>query len=296
MPDLDHIPITSTVLDRTALKGAPRTSVIVLTYHFAGRLLKPMLLKLLNEQTGPADYEVILVDNNETLDITSFVTDLPLRYIKTEKNSGVSIGRNIGAQHARGDILIFIDDDAVPHQDFIVSHLNAYANPYIFGVRGRSFPKNKTTLNRFATHYDLGTAQKPFTINTEFNCSFRKAIFQEAGGFLHNPVMYHEGIDLSCRISRHYQAFDHLVYDPNPIVYHNYAENFSEFVKKKFYNEFNYRFLYQTYPDCVAYMDKFKSGQSPAAEPLTRWTQLKMKCLDHLATGLAKRELKKATV
>ncbi len=278
------------ITDRCAGVDSPAASVIVLTFNFDAKKLRNNLLAVLKE-TG--NFEVILVDNNDQRDIAPEVLDLPIRYIKTTHNLGAGLGRNIGASHARGSILIFMDDDSTPLDNFVANHLKIYRDPGIFGARGKGIPRHITILNRFATHYDLGCSQKPSTINVEFNCSFRKNIFQEAGGFSDLPVC-HEGIDLCCRIIRRYHCFDHLVYDPGPAVYHNYAETFSELVKKRVYTELNYRRLYTLYPDCIEYIERFKFNPNPYECPLTPWELFQLKWIDRLANDCAIRNLKKA--
>jgi len=271
----------------------PEASVIVLTFNFDGKKLRNNLLALLKEA---GNFEVILVDNNDRMDIARAIGDLPIRYIKTDQNLGAGLGRNIGANHARGDILIFMDDDSTPLDNFVASHLRIYRDSGIFGARGKGIPRQRTIFNRFATHYDLGHSQKPSTINVEFNCSFRRSIFIEAGGFWDLPVcpVCHEGIELCCRIIQKYHSFEHLVYDPGPAVYHNYAETFSELVKKRLYSELNYRRLYALHPECREYIECFKFNPSPFEFPLTFWESLQLKCVDRLADYWMMRDLKKA--
>ena len=64
-------------------------------------------------------FEVVVVDNNSTdgteTAVRSYCAEknLPLQYHYLDQNTGVSFARNIGYREANGDILFFIDDDAV---------------------------------------------------------------------------------------------------------------------------------------------------------------------------------------
>lgn len=64
-------------------------------------------------------FEVVVVDNNSTdgteTAVRSYCVEknLSLQYHYLDQNTGVSFARNIGYREANGDILFFIDDDAV---------------------------------------------------------------------------------------------------------------------------------------------------------------------------------------
>lgn len=64
-------------------------------------------------------FEIVVVDNNSTdgtqTAVRSYCVEknIPLHYHYLDKNTGVSFARNIGYREANGDVLFFIDDDAV---------------------------------------------------------------------------------------------------------------------------------------------------------------------------------------
>lgn len=77
-------------------------------------------------------FEIILVDNASKDGSREFFTSLMaqkdnFRYIYSKVNGGFSYANNIGAKHARGDILIFINPDIEIHEygfdQFIVRNL-----------------------------------------------------------------------------------------------------------------------------------------------------------------------------
>lgn len=59
------------------------------------------------------NFEVLVVDDGSTQDIASIVRPFGFRIIRTE-NQGLSRARNVGLEHARGQIVAFLDDDARP--------------------------------------------------------------------------------------------------------------------------------------------------------------------------------------
>ncbi|KJL06067.1 glycosyl transferase family 2 [Priestia aryabhattai B8W22] len=81
----------------------------------------------LSKQTfSHAEYEVILVDDASS-DNTSGIlkeVDVPFKfkYIQMKQNKGRSSVRNIGINHAEGDLLIFLDGEMLAPPSFIENH------------------------------------------------------------------------------------------------------------------------------------------------------------------------------
>ena len=92
-----------------------KISVIVITYKRL-EVLKETINSLLLEQN---DFEeLILVDNCSQDGTLEYGQQLEIKQKKVKfyslpENGGVAAGRNFAVQQALGDILVFIDDDAV---------------------------------------------------------------------------------------------------------------------------------------------------------------------------------------
>lgn len=106
-----------------------KCSLIIPTYNKVTRLRLTLLglqhVESLNE------VELIFVDDgstDETLGVLEeFATDLrqaghPSIHVLSGVNSGRSGARNLGAKKARGEVLIFMDDDLLVHPNFIKAH------------------------------------------------------------------------------------------------------------------------------------------------------------------------------
>jgi glucosyl-dolichyl phosphate glucuronosyltransferase len=74
-------------------------------------------------------WEVVVVNNNSSDDtecvIASFVRRLPLRSVH-EPRAGVAHARNRGAQEARGDYVLWADDDVLVCEDWIAAYCEAF--------------------------------------------------------------------------------------------------------------------------------------------------------------------------
>ena len=92
------------------------------------------------------NFEIIIVDqskreNKPLVEITVGSGD-EVKYYKLEKE-GTCQAKNFGIKKARGEIIIFLDDDVeIKNKDFIKYHVVNYLNPEIGGVGGRVIDKN----------------------------------------------------------------------------------------------------------------------------------------------------------
>lgn len=103
-------------------------SVIVCTYNRARSLQDTLRALRQLEVPSVIDWEVIVVDNNSKDDTRSVVeaamAELPrLRYL-FQPLQGLSHARNMGIEAARGEILLFTDDDVLPECDWIARILS----------------------------------------------------------------------------------------------------------------------------------------------------------------------------
>lgn len=109
--------------------------------------------------------------------------------------------KNAGAALAEGEILIFVDSDAVPHDDWLTQLLAPFADPGSVAVSGHTFLRSDDFTSRtlaliwfFALeHRDEREAARR-SINAN-NVAFRRRWFVEIGGFPYDP-----GFKVSCAL------------------------------------------------------------------------------------------------
>jgi glycosyltransferase involved in cell wall biosynthesis len=97
--------------------GVPiRVSVIIPAYNNAGQLSQ--CLAALRAIIG-VDAELIVVDDASSDDLSAPAAEAGARVLHLARNSGPSAARNLGARHAQGKILFFVDSDVVVAGDAI---------------------------------------------------------------------------------------------------------------------------------------------------------------------------------
>lgn len=115
----------------------PTVTVVVCTYNRVQWL--PKCLKSLEEQVPRPD-EVIVVDGPSD-DGTRALLELlesqgNVILVRQPKLDGISSARNMGLEKARGDIVVFIDDDAIAQPGWLDAIVNAYVDDTVGGVGG----------------------------------------------------------------------------------------------------------------------------------------------------------------
>ena len=149
-------------------------TVIIPSFNRAAQLATA--LRALSRQLPvPGGFEVIVVDDggDPPLDERSLTaaSALACRVLRT-CNGGPAAARNLAANHARGRILAFTDDDCEPDPDWLpglVRRHNSAHSPRIVGGR---------TVNRLSSNPFSGTSQNLITIGyAHYNRDPERALF-----------------------------------------------------------------------------------------------------------------------
>lgn len=137
--------------------------------------------------------------------------------------------RNAGILEARGEIILFVDDDVIPSSSLISWHVSAYTDPSIVGVAGQVLSPDGVTvstpevgqLDKFTNvTWNFHSNQRTYAdYATGANMSFRRSRIVDAG--LVEPAFggnaYFEDVDLSLRVQ--YPGAQ-IVFEPKASLIH----------------------------------------------------------------------------
>jgi glycosyltransferase involved in cell wall biosynthesis len=144
-------------------------------------------------QSVAAAETILVVDHNPGLQarLASALPDVVVTENREEQ--GLSGGRNTGIALARGEIVAFLDDDAVADTRWLEFLTDSYADPAVAGVGGLTLPRWQTQRpawfpDEFAwvvgcTYLGMRTSRAPVRNLHGGNASFRREVFGEVGGF-----------------------------------------------------------------------------------------------------------------
>lgn len=174
-------------------------SIIICTYN-REKYLGETLNRLANNRFE-GEWELLLIDNNSTDSTASIcktfatqLSDVPFRYF-VEKQQGLSYARNRGIQEAKGDWLVFLDDDAFVSENYL-EHLSQYIQqlPEMDAFGGRISPlfengEMPAWFSKWSASWvsaiDKGDKVCPFTKDYPIgaNMGFSKRIADQCGLF-----------------------------------------------------------------------------------------------------------------
>jgi len=194
-------------------------------------------------------FELILVNNGH------FSSEIFLRdglnnfmWVDVGFNYGCSGGRNLGARVARGEYLIFLDDDGITGDRAIESLIGAVTENYALAVRGRVRAKAEGGI--IGPHYDLGESIVCSIPNTEGISIWRRNEFLDFGGF--DTLLYgREGVELWSKMYRFYGP-DEFLYTPHALLSHDFAKDIDHLRNKKARLREGQNYLNRLFPNHVA--------------------------------------------
>lgn len=218
-------------------------SVIICTYN-RDKYIYNVLQSLAQGTLGTDRYEIVLVDNNCTdntrREVDRFCMDYPqvtLRY-SVETSQGLSHARNRGIKESKGDLLVYVDDDATVNTEYLSTYAqwfdehdetDAAGGPIIPHYETGSEPKWMTYfIKRLLTGY-LYFGSKPGPFPGENypgggNAAYRSKVFETVG--LYNVELGRNGDNLGGGEEK--DIFDKMkregmqfVYLPGAILYHS---------------------------------------------------------------------------
>ena len=170
-------------------------------------LLSLAIQSLLSQTLDKNHFETLIVDNGSTDHteeiVKKYINQLPnLRYIYAAE-PGLHIGRHRGMREAKGDILVFADDDIEATSAWLESYHQLFSDSQVAMAGGNNFPlfiqtppnwlKCLWEHSRLGGDYalpalsilDLKDGLREFNPYMVWGCNFaiRKSVLVEAGGF-----------------------------------------------------------------------------------------------------------------
>jgi len=175
------------------------TSIIVCTYNRADSLSETLAALRAQRVSSDLQWEVIVVDNNSKDDTLGSVNSIQrdwsrLRY-EFEPAQGLSHARNHGIACAKGDVILFTDDDVLPEPDWLeqtLAGLEKYGADACGGYIAPIWevPPPAWLTERFYGFLAVRTdCEDDYVIETPSqapfgaNMAFRKSVFDKVGLF-----------------------------------------------------------------------------------------------------------------
>ena len=280
-------------------------SVIICTYNREKYIYN--VLESLAKNTLPKElYEIVLVNNNCTDNTQSecerFVHDYPDVAFRSflETNQGLSYARNRGINESGGDILVYVDDDALVNAEYLQTYYDFFIqHTDIDAAGGPIIPKYETEEPTWMSYFtkalitgykNLGNKVKEFPKNDYpggGNAAYRASVFEKVGLF--NVELGRKGDSLVGAEEK--DIFDKMTtlgmrfyYLPTAILYHLIPE---KKLSKDYFNRLTYS---------IGKSERMRTLRIGKGEYLKRlvseaikWAASIVLCLGHTLTGCPKK-------
>lgn len=216
-------------------------TVIICTYN-REKYVGPLLESIAANTLAKTEYEILLVDNNckdNTRGVcTQFAEahpDITFRYV-VETEQGLSAAKNCGIREAKGDQIVYVDDDALVDSNYLSDYVEYFAeHPDVMALGGPIEPLYETAEPDWMTPYtkalltawmNYGNQPREYPKGRYpggGNAAYRKEVFTKVGLF--NTELGRKGNLLLAAEEK--DIFDKMrtqglkfMYIPGPVLHH----------------------------------------------------------------------------
>jgi GT2 family glycosyltransferase len=223
-------------------------SVVIPTYERPNDL-RICLYSLSKEiQLGSPSYEIIVTDDSKSEESKRMVEkEFPNVSWGKGKQNGPAGNRNAGVDRAKGEWIVFLDDDCIAQEGYLKAYVKAIrANPDTLVFEGRIFAdRPRRTWAEGCPENEQGG------MLWTSNLCVRRKLFMEMGGLDERFQIAYEDVDFSHRLKQ--RSVSHL-FLPEASVCHPWRtlRNSGNNWKNKNYEIESLKLFLQKHPDAIS--------------------------------------------
>lgn len=221
--------------EAVVLDTTPRCSIVI-PVHNRADLTRQCLDALLDLRDSSPSFEIIVVDDASGDDTPRLLAAYQgrARSVTLAQNGGFATACNAGAAAARGDYLVFLNNDTIPQPGWLtalVAHADANLEAAVVGAKllypdetvqhaGVSFGFDRYPHHLYAgfpADHPAVNKSRPFRAVTAACCLVRGVAFHAVGGFDRAFVNGWEDVDLCLRLG---ERGHQVHYCAESVLYH----------------------------------------------------------------------------
>lgn len=189
-------------------------SIIVLSWNRAN-LLGKTIESLLNQTYQ--NFEILIIDNESTDNTEIYVNSIKdnrIRFFRNANNGVLSVNRNFGIKHAKGNFIAFCDDDDIwlpsklkDQMDFLLMHpeFNAVSTNGVYFNEGGDIGRLIKRASGEITLEDFLKAKNYVILSSVL---FNANIFSKIGLYNENPdIVSTEDYEFLVRTSKYFRLY-----------------------------------------------------------------------------------------
>jgi glycosyltransferase involved in cell wall biosynthesis len=220
----------------------PKVSVVIPTKNRSA-LLGEAVERIESQTVSREHYEVIVIDNDSNDDTRTVLEQKAKTYrnfkFGVQEKPGAAATRNAGLRLARGDLILFIDDDVQAEPSLVEAHLDTHQkNPNASVIGAVSMPWGDTSDpflrylrdHRILNPYTPSKGRIDFSYYHTCNVSTPTQMLMNVSGFNENFDVYGmEDIELGYRLEK---AGSRMVFAPDARAIHHRFPGYQDFVER----------------------------------------------------------------
>ncbi|HVY77838.1 MAG TPA: glycosyltransferase [Solirubrobacterales bacterium] len=213
----------------------PSISVLICAYTLDRLTVLSQAIESVRAQSAPAHEIVLCVDHSPELLAEAGRRWPDVHLVENHEEQGLSGARNSGVAACSGEVVAFLDDDAVAAPDWLARLGEAYRDPDVLGAGGSVHPAWEAGKPAWfppefdwvvgCTHSGMPRQREAVRNLVGANMSLRRDVLLELGGFRHElgrigtiPAGCEE-TDLCIRVGQRWPRAK-ILYDPAAAVDH----------------------------------------------------------------------------
>ena len=177
-------------------------------------------------------FEIVVVEETNTpvkINNTNYISHPVL-------NRGIPFARNLALSHAKGELVVFIDDDCLIHDHWLDMLLEPFQDSYVVGVQGGvTIPVDTNSIGWIESLLgfpggglkrvieSMGKWQETREIST-LNCAYRRWVIDKVGGFEKQLKLTGEDYILAKKACE----YGRCLFVPDALVSHKARGSFSK--------------------------------------------------------------------
>lgn len=181
--------------------------------------------------------EIIVVDNGSTDSTPALLAEWsaggPGRIaVRSDVNLGFARGCNLGAEHATGGVLVFLNNDTFVLREWLSELLRPFSDPSVWVTGSRLLYPNGRVQHAGVVFMEGGPAhvfgglrgdlplvleQREYQAVTAASMAIRREVFERLGGFDTSYFNSYEDGDLCLKVR---EAGGRIMYVPTSVAYH----------------------------------------------------------------------------
>lgn len=207
---------------------------VIIPYFNQPEYLRTCLAALMPQISDGWQAEVILVDNASTVGPQAVLRDFPAVKLLHEGEPGPGPARTLGARHAKGEVLAFVDTDCVVAPNWLAEIARVFADKSVQIAGGEVFILHKDTAHPtgFEAYESEFAFRQEFYVKRDHysatcNLIVRREVMAKVGPF--GGIKIAEDRDWGHRA--HAMGLP-ISWAPSIIVYHPARDTFAELARK----------------------------------------------------------------